>query len=45
MGQDRLSGLAMMHIHYAMDLNFEEIIDRFARKHPRRMMLSDIMQS
>ena len=44
MGQVRLSGLALMHINYSVQLNFEEIINIFARKHPRRIMLSDIMQ-
>lgn len=43
MGQERLSGLALMHIHYGMELNLEEIINTFARKHPRRMVLSDIL--
>ena len=40
MGEERLSGLALMHIHYDMDLNVEEIIDIFARQHPRRMLLN-----
>ena len=31
-----------MHVHYGMELNLEEIIDIFARKHPRRIMLADI---
>ena len=43
MGQERLSGLALMHIHYGMELNLEEIIDIFARKHPRKIMLADIL--
>ena len=44
MGQERLSGLALMHVHYGMELNLEEIIDIFARKHPRRIMLADILR-
>ena len=43
MGQERLSGLALMHIHYGMELDLDEIINIFARKHPRRMVLSDIL--
>ena len=43
MGQERLSGLALMHVHYGMELDLEEIINIFARKHPRRMVLSDIL--
>lgn len=45
MGQERLSGLALMHIHYGMELDLEEIITTFARKHPRRMVLLDIVGS
>ena len=43
MGQERLSGLALMHIHYGMELDLDEIINIFARKRPRRMVLSDIL--
>ena len=43
MGQEHLSGLALMHIHYGMEIDYEEIINIFARKHPRRMVLSDIL--
>ena len=37
MGQDRLSGLALMHVHYATE------IDIFARQHPRRMLVENIL--
>ena len=43
MGQERLSGLALMHIQYGMELNLDEIINVFARKHPRRMVLLNIL--
>ena len=43
MGQERLSGLALMHINYGMELNLEEIINLFASKHGRRMLMSDIL--
>ena len=39
MGQKRFSGLALMHIHYSMELNLEEIVNIFARQNPRRMVL------
>ena len=39
MGQERFSGLALMHIHYSMKLNLEEIVNIFARQNPRRMVL------
>ena len=44
MDQERLSGLALMHIHYNMELNLEEIVDNFARKHPRRIMPTNILE-
>ena len=39
--QERLSGLALMHINYGIELDYEAII---AHKHPRRMVLGDILQ-
>jgi hypothetical protein len=38
MGQSRQNGLALMHVHYSLELNMKKIIDSFARKHLRRMM-------
>jgi hypothetical protein len=32
MGQSRLNGLALMHVHYRLELNMKKIIDSFARK-------------
>ena len=40
--QDRLCGLALMHINYSMELDLDEIIKMFARKHPRRMVLGNV---
>ena len=34
MGQTRLNGRALLHFHYAMDIDYEEAIKVFARKHP-----------
>ena len=42
MSQTRLTGLALLLIHYNMDIDFDEIIRRFARLHPRRMQLANI---
>ena len=39
MGQDRMTGLALMHIKYNMELDLEAIINIFAGQHPRRMLL------
>lgn len=43
MSQTTLTGLALLHIHYNMDIDFDEIIRRFARLHPRRMQLANIL--
>ena len=43
MSQTRLTGLALLHIHYNMDIDFDEIIRRFARLRPRRMELENIL--
>ena len=45
MGQDRLNGLALMHFHYSINVDVGEILDMFARKHPRRMTLIDVFNS
>ena len=44
MGQERLSRLALMHVNYGMELNLEEIINLFASKHGRKMLMSDIFE-
>ena len=41
--QNQMHGLALLHIHRDIHLNINYIIDRFARKHPRRMKLLDIL--
>lgn len=41
MAEDRLQGLSLLHIHYDLDVPVEGIIDRFARKQPRRMELQN----
>ena len=39
MAQDRLNGLALMHIHYELDIKVDKVLDMFIRKHPRRLTL------
>ena len=39
MGNERLSSLALLHIHQDIPVNVEEVIDEFARRHPRRIQL------
>ena len=43
MGEDRLNGLALMYAHPDINLNIDSITDAFARLHPRRMKLSNII--
>ena len=44
MSQEWLSGLALMHVNYCMELNLEEVINIFVSKDKRRMLLSDILK-
>ena len=39
MGEERLSALAMIHTHYDMAIDLEEVIDIFANLHPRKLEL------
>ena len=41
MGEDRLNSLLLLYVHRDIELN----IDIYARKHPRRMLLSDPLES
>ena len=43
MTSERESGLALMNIHYGRQIDIRATIDLFARKHPRRLLLSDIL--
>ena len=39
----RQSGLAMMNIHYGRAIDIDEIINSFSTRHPRRLVLKDIL--
>ena len=43
MSNTRLTGLALMYIHRDIEIYPAEIIDEFARCHPRKMELLYIM--
>ena len=43
MGQDRLTGLALLHIH-DIPINIDEVIEKFAILHPRCMKLTNILK-
>lgn len=45
MGQERLNGLALMHFNYGMEIDCDEVLDNFARKHPRRLTLLNVLDS
>ena len=39
MKEDRLNGLALMHVHRQIPIDFDEAMEKFARKHPRKLQL------
>jgi len=39
MGQERLSSVALMHIHCQVKIDLDEVVNLFATKHPRRLEL------
>lgn len=43
MNGNRLKALALLSIHRKVEVKTDEVIDRFAAKHPRRLMLNDIL--
>ena len=45
MPQERLNGLAARTVHRNMNISENEIIDKFARMHPRRMQMINILHS
>ena len=44
MDEQRLTGLALMNVHYDMLLDTEELIDTFSVRHPRRMKLKNVLE-
>ena len=40
--ENRLTGLALMHIHYAKTVDLDKVIEEFANKHHREMKLQSI---
>jgi hypothetical protein len=43
MGQERLSPLALLHIHYDVAIDMDRVVDIFAKKHPRRLELDSLL--
>ena len=44
MGQERLSSLALMHIHYQVKIVLDEVVNPFGTKHPQRLELGTILR-
>ena len=44
MGMSRLSSLALLHIHYDMDVDLDEVVTRYAHLHPRKLELDSIIR-
>ena len=43
MGQERLSSLALMHIHYQVKIDLDEVVNLFATKQSQRLELGTIL--
>ena len=44
MGKSRLSSLALLHIHYDHEVDLDEVVDCYARFHPRRLELDSLIR-
>ena len=44
MDQGRLSSLELMHIHYQVKIDLDEVVNLSATKHPRRLELGIILR-
>ena len=42
MGNDRLSYLGLLHIHYDLPVDLDKVVDNFARRNPRRLELDSL---
>ncbi len=42
MGNERLTSPTLLHLHRDIDISLPDVIDEFARRHPRRLQLADI---
>ena len=39
MSEDRMNALILLYIHKDLYLNYDQVIDDFARRNPRKMLL------
>ena len=45
MTENRLNNLALLHINRDIHLDPQDVLDKFAIRHPRRMKLVDILNT
>ena len=45
MGQDRLSGLALLNAHREVDINYEDLLDIFGREYRHHLKMVDILNN
>ena len=43
MSENRLTSLALMHIHYDHEVNLDTVVDLFAELQPRRLQLRSVL--
>ena len=43
MTENRLTSLALMHIHYDHEVNLDTVVDLFAELQPRRLQLRSVL--
>ena len=43
MSENRLTFLALMHIHYDHEVNLDTVLDLFAELQPRRLQLRSVL--
>uniref|UniRef100_H3A901 HAT C-terminal dimerisation domain-containing protein n=1 Tax=Latimeria chalumnae TaxID=7897 RepID=H3A901_LATCH len=37
MSEERMTNLTLMHVHYDMNIDVDQVVDKFIRKHPHRL--------
>ena len=45
MGQERMNSLALMHVHRAIKIDDNEVINMFSRRNARRLQLNNVLSS
>jgi len=43
MTEKRLTGIALIHIHYAKTVDLNKVVEMFAKGHPRKIELQSII--